>query len=106
MRGTSLVFRETFLRDRFTAARRDTVRRFGEVLEELTGEATLMLPTVRRFHRLLALAVDLGHVAELLEDPRGDVEPQHLRQAVRWADRLREVEAEIRQALGGEGGAS
>lgn len=100
----SPVYRETFLRDRFTPERGGVVRRFGAILEELTADAVTLLPRVGTGGELSAASVDLGFLAGLLEDNRRDDEPQLIRRALGWADRLRAVEAEIRQALGGEGG--
>ena len=105
MSAGSLVYRETFLRDRFTPDRRETVRRYGEILEELTADAVTLLPQVGTRGELEGVAVDLGHLSEALEDNRRDDEPQLIRRAHGWAARLRAVEAEIREALGAEGGA-
>lgn len=103
--AASPVYRETFLRDRLTPERRGVVRAYGAILEALTADAVTMLPRVGTRGELGAVAVDLGHLSETLEDNRRDDEPQLIRRAHGWADRLRAVEAEIRQALSVKGGA-
>lgn len=97
--GPSLVYRETFLRDRLSPERRAVVRAFGDILEELTLEVVAMLPHVGTRGELGAVAVDLGHLADLLQDNSRDDEPQLIRASARWADRLREVEAELREQV-------
>ncbi|HSL81983.1 MAG TPA: hypothetical protein VLF66_04355 [Thermoanaerobaculia bacterium] len=67
-------------------------------------------PPVRARVRLAR--VGLGAVVEAIGDTAGEPCPSNAaeevlaRRALQWADRLREVEAEIQQALGSEGEAA
>lgn len=70
--AASPVFRETFLRERFNPDRRETVRLYGEILEQLTSEAGTMLPRGGLREELSAIAVDLDYAAELLEENATD----------------------------------
>lgn len=70
--AASAVFRETFLRERFKSYRRETVRRYGALLDQLTSEAGAVLPRGGLRDELEAIAIDLDYAAELLEENATD----------------------------------
>lgn len=103
------VFRESFVW-RFRESGRQTLRRFGELVFDMANDGDTWGPTGEPivFGEVEAARVDLRGVIDYLDEASRDALPGEPETAVlagaaaKWAERLREVEGEIHQALGPE----
>lgn len=107
-REHSPVFRESFLAYQFEDERYETMRRFGEILDELACEANTLAPSFPGpilYPELEAVAVDLSAVVEDLEVASRDADSEVPAQvklagaALGWAEQLRVFVSEIRRAV-------
>jgi hypothetical protein len=110
-REHSPVFRESFLAYQFDGERYETMRRFGEILDEMACEANALAPSFPRpilYPELEAVAVDLAAVVEDLEVASRDADSEVAAQvklagaALQWAEQLGGVVSEIRRAVNAE----
>jgi hypothetical protein len=96
----TLVYRETFLRERFRADQRKLMRRHGELLNALTSEAVPMCPRYGPRDQLAAIAVDLDYAAGLLEEHSVEHEGSYLALRTKsLAKSVRGVAGHIRRDL-------